>query len=249
MSTRFISKVNIWLNNIQFCLLPGTCINCNKASERDYDLCTVCESLLPRIKDPCESCGLPLPANNYDSHLCGSCIIRPPPYKHIISAFNYANPIDQLIGVFKYQGKLVYGKVLSHQLLQLLLSIYDKRTFPELLIPMPLHTSRLQQRGFNQSMEISRYLSCHLKIPQNVDICYRNRNTTQQEGLNASARKKNLRGAFSIRQNFQSLPKSVAIIDDVVTTTASSQELALLLLRHGIKEIHIWSLARACKKL
>ena len=249
MSTKFISKVNTWLKYIQYCLLPGTCINCNKASERDYDLCTSCEELLPRVKDPCESCGLPLPANNYDGYLCGSCIISPPPYKHIISAFNYAKPIDRLIGIFKYQGKLVYGKVLSHQLLQLLLTIYDKSTFPELLIPMPLHTARLQQRGFNQSMEISSYLSCHLNIPQNVNLCYRNRNTPQQEGLNAPARKKNLCGTFSIQQNVHSLPKTVAIIDDVVTTTASSQELALLFLRHGVKDIHIWSLARACKKL
>jgi ComF family protein len=249
MSTSFISKVNLWLKNIQYCVLPGTCINCHKASERNYDLCASCENLLPRIKDPCISCGLPLPANNYDGFLCGNCIISPPPYKHIISAFNYAEPIDHLIGAFKYQGKLAYGKVLSKQLLQLVMSVYSSRTLPELLIPMPLHTSRLQHRGFNQSIEISRYLSRHLNIPQNINLCFRNRFTLQQEGLTASARKKNLRGAFSIRQNFQSLPKSFAIIDDVVTTTASTQELAFLLLSHGVKDIHIWSLARACRKI
>lgn len=230
-------------------MLPGTCINCNKASERHYDLCLNCENLFPRIKDPCRSCGLPLPTNNYDGHLCGNCIISPPPYGHIISAFNYAEPINQLIGAFKYQGRLAYGKVLSQQLLWLVLSVYDKKTFPELLIPMPLHIRRLQHRGFNQSLEISRYLSSHLNIPQNINICYRNRNTLKQEGLTARARKRNLRGAFSIRQDCQSLPKSVAIIDDVVTTTASVQELALLLLDHGVEDIHIWSLARACRKL
>ncbi len=249
MSTKLISKVNFWLKTVQYRLLPGTCINCNKISGRDYDLCTSCERLLPRIEDPCESCGLPLPANNYDGYLCGSCIIRPPPYKRIVSAFNYAKPIDQLIRVFKYQGKLAYGKVLSHQLLLLVSSIYEKTALPELLIPMPLHTSRLQQRGFNQSLEISRYLSGHLNIPQNFNLCYRNRNTPQQEGLNARARKKNLRGAFAFKQNLKRMPKSIAIIDDVVTTTASSRELALLFLDHGVKEIHIWSLARACRKL
>lgn len=248
MSTKYISKVNLWLKSVQYCLMPGTCINCNKASERNYDLCADCESLLPRIKDPCKSCGLPLPANNYDGQLCGTCIIRPPPYKCIISAFDYAKPIKQLIGAFKYQGRLAFGKVLSHQLLQLVLSSYNKSTLPELLIPMPLHISRLQHRGFNQSLEISRYLSSRLRIPQDFNLCYRNRNTPQQEGLDARARQKNLRGAFSINQNIKSLPRSVAIIDDVVTTTASTQELALLLLANDVKDIHIWSLARACKK-
>ncbi|MBN4053949.1 ComF family protein, partial [Haliea sp. AH-315-K21] len=182
MSTRLISKVNFWLKSVQSCFLPGTCIQCNKTSERDYDLCRACESLLPRVKAPCESCGLPLPTNNYDGHICGTCIVKPPPFKHIVTAFNYAEPIDQLIGRFKYQSKLAFGKVLSHQLLQVVLSFYDKRALPELLIPMPLHTRRLQQRGFNQSLEISRYLSRHLKIPQNYKLCYRNRNTPQQEG-------------------------------------------------------------------
>lgn len=249
MSTRLISKVNLWLKNIQYCLLPGTCINCNKVSGRDYDLCKRCENLLPRIKDPCESCGLPLPANNYDGHHCGICISRPPPYKHIVSAFNYAKPIDQLLAAFKYQGKLAYGKVLSHQLLQLVNSVYYNRALPELLIPMPLYISRLQQSGFNQSIEISQYLSKHLNIPQHCNLCYRNRNTPKQEGLNAPSRKKNLRGAFSMQQNVASLPKTIAIVDDVVTTTASSQELAVLLLSHGVEEVHIWSLARACRKL
>ncbi len=147
MSTNIISKVNLWLNNVQYLFLPGTCIKCNKASNRNYDLCWDCEFKFPRIKDPCLSCGLPLPANNYDGHLCGTCIIQPPPYKHIVAAFKYAKPIDQLIGTFKYQGKLAFGKVLSHQLLKVVLSFYVNRALPELLIPMPLHT--LQQEGLN----------------------------------------------------------------------------------------------------
>lgn len=249
MSTKLISKVNYWLNYIQYSLLPGTCIQCNKASDRFYDLCRSCESLLPKIKDPCESCGLPLPKINYDGHLCGTCILKPPPFKHIVVAFDYSQPIDRLISAFKYQEKLAFGKVLSYQLMQAVLSFYEERALPKLIIPMPLHPKRLQQRGFNQSLEISRHLSRHLNIPQNYKLCYRNRNTPQQEGLNALARKKNLRKAFSIHQHYKSLPCCVAIIDDVVTTTTSTRELSNLLLANGVKDIHVWSLARACKKL
>lgn len=248
MSTKLISKVNLWLKNGQYYLLPGTCIQCNKASGRNYDLCRACEHSLPRVNDPCQCCGLPLPPNNYDGLLCGACIINPPPFKHIVAAFNYAEPVDHLISRFKYQGKLAFGKVLSQQLLQLVFSFYGKRELPELIIPMPLHHSRLRQRGFNQALEVGRYLSRHLKVPQNHKLCYRKRNTPQQEGLSAVARKKNLRHAFALQKNCPQLPKSVAIIDDVVTTTASVKELSLLLLKHGVEEIHIWSLARACKK-
>jgi ComF family protein len=246
MSTKLISKVNRWLNIVQRYLLPGTCIHCNKLSDRFYDLCKPCEIEFPRVKDPCESCGLPLPANNYDGHICGACIIMPPPFKHIVAAFDYAQPIDRLIKAFKYQSKLAFGKVLTHQLLLNVQTFYQKRDLPELLIPMPLHTKRLRQRGFNQSIEICRHLSRHLQIPYNYNLCYRNRSTPQQEGLNEKARKQNIRGAFSAY--CQDLPKSVAIIDDVVTTTASARELSKLLKRNGVDEVHIWSLARACER-
>lgn len=73
MSTNLISKVYLWLKNNHYYLLPGTCILCTQASERNYDLCRACEDSLPRVKDPCECCGLPLPANNYDGLLCGAC--------------------------------------------------------------------------------------------------------------------------------------------------------------------------------
>lgn len=248
MSTKLISKVNRWLNFVHYSLLPGTCISCNKASERHYDLCRDCELGLPKLKDPCETCGLPLPANNYDGHTCGTCLIKPPGFKHVISAFDYAQPIDRLIRAFKYQHKLAFGKVLSDQLLQRVVSFYSNKELPELMIPMPLHTKRLHQRGYNQAVEISRYLSRHLQIPYNPRVCYRRKNTAPQEGLNVKARKKNIRRAFSIQKPNPQLPYSVAIIDDVVTTTASVRELTHLLKSQGVINVHIWSLARACKR-
>lgn len=248
MSTRLISKVNQWLKYIQFSLLPGTCILCHKASNRNYDLCMPCADLLPRISDPCESCGLPLPNTAYDGHLCGTCIVKPPPYKHIVSAFDYAEPVDQLIGAFKYHGKLAYGRALTEQLLLTIEDFYANRQRPEILIPMPLHNKRLRQRGFNQAIEIGAYLSPRLKIPLTRQLCIRHRNTPRQEGLNVKARKQNLKQAFSFNKNQTYSVGAAAIIDDVVTTTASTHELTLLLRRNKIKEIHIWSLARACRK-
>ncbi len=134
MSSRLITKVNYWLNNIQFSLLPGTCIHCHRDSHRHHDLCLDCEIALPVINDPCQSCGLPLPANNYDGHSCGSCIIDPPPFEHLISAFEYSAPVNDLITAFKYRGKLAFGRVLTQLLLQSIRHFYTEQPLPELLI-------------------------------------------------------------------------------------------------------------------
>lgn len=248
MSTKLISKVNRCLKYIQFSLLPGTCILCQKPSKRDEDLCQACEVLLPGIPAPCESCALPLALNAYDGQLCGNCVVNPPPCKYIVAAFAYAEPLRQLIGSFKYHGKLAYGRALSQQLLKRLLVFYEQREMPGLLIPMPLHPERLHHRGFNQAVEIGQFLSHQLGIPLERHLCIRHRNTPRQEGLNVKARARNLHNAFSWQGNNAALPDTVAIIDDVVTTMASTHALASLLRQNNIKEVHVWSLARACKK-
>tara|TARA_R110000824_G_scaffold336_9_gene2313 strand:- start:109382 stop:109918 length:537 start_codon:yes stop_codon:yes gene_type:complete len=175
--------------------------------------------------------------------------VHSPPFKHIVSAFEYAEPVDRLLGAFKYHGKLAYGRVLAHQLLLSIEDFYTDRKTPELLIPMPLHDKRLRQRGFNQAIEIGTYLSHRLNLPLARQLCIRHRNTPRQEGLNVKARQQNLRQAFSITKSQADLAASVAIIDDVVTTTASTRELAMLLKRNKVEEVHIWCLARACRKL
>lgn len=247
MSTSFISKVNIWLKNVQYCLLPGTCIVCNRDSGRCLDLCRKCEISLPRIERPCECCGLPLAPGTGSPH-CGSCILHPPPFRYIVSAFDYAEPVDGLITAFKYGGKLAHGRVLAEYLHRKIMTFYRDGPLPELLVPMPLHHARLRQRGFNQAVEIAALLSHRFDIPLTRTRCYRQRNTAKQEGLNLQQRKSNLRGAFSLKAGSEPLPSRVAIVDDVVTSTASTRELSGTLRRAGVQEVHIWSLARVCRK-
>ena len=114
---------------------------------------------------------------------------------------------------------------------------------PKLLISIPLHIHRYRQRRFNQATEIARPISRQLGIPLNLNACVRVRNTTPQFDLPAKQRKKNLRKAFEMKNAISA--DHVAIIDDVVTTGTTVNEVAKLMRQSGVRKIDIWSFARA----
>ncbi len=114
---------------------------------------------------------------------------------------------------------------------------------PEALLPVPLHTARLKERGFNQSIEIARILSHAMDIPLLTTVIQRQRDTPYQSGLAASQRRKNLRNAFIATTT--RLPESVAIVDDVMTTGTTAHTIASLLRNHGVKHMTVWAISRA----
>ena len=245
MSTRFQVIVYQWLKAIQYWLLPPTSIVCMKAGNQARDLCLDCEMSLLRIERPCKSCGLPLPPGNYLSTSCGTCLAFPPHFRRLIAPYRYIPPVSSLVASYKYNRKLVNGRVLSQQFSKHLHMQYQADNFPVLLIPMPLHPARLRQRGFNQANEIARYLGRDLDIPVSRNLVKRSKKTVQQTGLNARERARNVNAAFEIKQGFRFDPEtSVAIIDDVVTTGSTVSELAECLLKAGAREVHVWALAR-----
>ncbi|HIF18607.1 MAG TPA: ComF family protein, partial [Cycloclasticus sp.] len=111
------------------------------------------------------------------------------------------------------------------------------------LIAVPLHTQRLKERGFNQSEQIAQHIHKALDIPLLPHALKRNINTASQASLSADERRKNIKGAFDyqIQTKFQ----RVAIIDDVVTTGSTANEIAKTLKKSGIKQVDIWAFARA----
>ena len=111
------------------------------------------------------------------------------------------------------------------------------------MIPVPLHRARLRERGFNQATELARRLDRTLGIRHEPRLCTRHRNTPPQSLLPATARRLNLRNAFSVRGT---LPAAhVAIIDDVMTSGHTSDELARTLKRAGADYVEVWVIARA----
>ena len=245
MSTNNQKTIYQWLKNVQFALLPGTCILCRQPSHRHRDLCLVCQAALPRIREPCRHCGLPLPQSHPEPPVCGTCLLQPPPFVRLVAPFCYSPPLPALIAAFKYDGRLVNGRVLAESLAACLHNRYGQAAMPAILAPVPLHRSRLRRRGFNQALELARRVSRLTAIPVAPRLLERHRDTPAQTGLGARERQRNLARAFTFKGDRRFVPgMTVALVDDVVTTTATVTALSRLLLRNGASEVHVWAVAR-----
>lgn len=147
-----------------------------------------------------------------------------------------------MITGLKFQQKLIYAKLLSELFIQQIQKNYDAESLPELIIPMPLHRNRLQERGFNQAVEIARLIVKKLRIKIDLKSCRRVRATVAQTTLPAAQRKDNIKNAFYIASNLSA--KHIAILDDVVTTGYTVTELAQELRKSGVERIDVWCCAR-----
>jgi ComF family protein len=223
---------------------PFNCAVCGQAAGgAGMDLCRACRGNLPWLKNACACCANPLPENAAPATgtlLCGRCLRRAPWFERSHCAFIYREPVSWLLQGLKYHGRLSGIPVLSQMLVDYLQPRVEHR--PQLIIPMPLHPARLRQRGFNQALEIARPLARQLDIPLSVDICIRQRNTLTQSELPAAKRAANVHNAFRIRSALA--VKHVAIVDDVITTGATVNELARLLKRNGAETVQVWAVAR-----
>ena len=231
--------MNNWLNIAHEWLLPRHCLLC-LGPATGIDLCAACRHALPRIENPCTSCGAPLPAGS----LCARCLKSPLSFHRVCIPYRYAGPVPMLIHALKFRHRLAAASVLGRLLAQSLKA--SNHALPQCLVPVPLHPRRQRERGFNQSLEIARPLSAHLGIPLAPRLARRIRATEAQTGLvGAEARQRNMRGAFAIKQGREASLTHVAIVDDVVTTGATVRSLALALKCAGIDRIELWCVARA----
>jgi len=154
--------------------------------------------------------------------------------------FLYRTPVDALLRAFKFQGRLVHVRVLARIMSDHVQASGSR--LPDLLVPVPLHPSRLRERGFNQAVELARLIGRALAIPLDTQTCQRIRLTSAQSGLTATERRRNLRNAFYVRP--MDLPRSLAIVDDVMTTGATVASMAQALRRQGVERIEVWVCAR-----
>ena len=177
-----------------------------------------------------------------NSVLCGRCLRNPPIFDEVVPVFAYQGVVARLIQGMKFSGRLSHARLLGSLMgLRLRDSIMD---IPELLIPVPLHRRRLRERGFNQSLELARHINRYIGRREILpDTCVRQRYTASQADLPAKQRRRNVRNAFSCRAAIKA--RHVAIIDDVMTTGSTVNEIARLLKNAGVEEIQIWCVARA----
>ena len=212
----------------QPCLLCGT-------RAHGGPLCPACLADLPRLPATrCPLCAMPTPLGE----VCGACLKRPPVFDRCRAAFAYAHPTDVLVQRLKYGGELALAGFLA----DLLIAEIDTAILPDLILPMPLHPRRLGERGFNQAVEIGRALSARLDVPLAINTCRRVRDTPAQAGLDLAERRRNLRGAFTCDAVLRG--RRIALVDDVMTSGTSLDELARAVRRAGAVGVEAWVVAR-----
>lgn len=230
--------MNNWSTIIQDWIYPPTCLLCGEDGQRDRDLCVACENALPRNEPACARCGIALPGP--DVKTCGACMKNQPAFDATHAVFQYRDNIRFLIHHLKFHAGYASARLLGQLMADTLQHIDEK---PDCIIPVPLHPARYRERGFNQSIEIARLLSRRMKIPLALNTCIRIRKTLSQSELHADERRANMKGAFICKRTLQG--KRIALIDDVVTTGTTVNELACVLRRAGAEHIQICAVARA----
>jgi ComF family protein len=227
-------------------LLPPRCLLCGAAgAARARDLCDGCEADLPWIEDACRRCGVSL-ASAVGGDLAEGCLRchgHAQPHRRCHAALHYRFPANELVAALKYQGALAHARVLGTLLAESLLR-HHLCSDVDLLVPMPLHTTRFMERGYNQSLEIARFTADRLDIAADGRALRRLRATVPQVGLTRAARADNVRHAFAAEPG-RVVGRRVALIDDVVTTGATSAAAAQALLEAGATTVDVWCVARA----
>jgi len=219
-------------------LLPIPCFLCGDFSPHEV-LCTACAEDLPWLGKCCQQCAIPL----NESGICGQCLQQPPPQQSTVALFRYEEPVNHCIAAFKFHQQLAFTQLFAGLLADKIRK--RQQPLPEILMPIPLHPSRLRERGYNQSAQLADALSKKLGVATDKHVLIRQRNTSPQSGLSGKQRKRNLKQAFAVAK---ALPyKHVALIDDVYTTGLTVAEASRCLMQNGVEKVEVWTIARAIR--
>jgi len=226
-------------------LLKPHCFLCASNQPGERGLCHACLKDLPwSPASSCPQCGL-----SSSGQICGSCISSTPDFDKTHAVFLYAFPVDTMIQRYKYGGTLslsyTFGELMGEKI-----GTTNNHDAIDLIIPMPMHPTRLKERGFNQALEIAKILDVYLhrttRLNSTSKLDYksvtRQTLTPPQASLPLKDRVKNIKGAFKINKDLTG--KRIAIVDDVMTTGASLNELAKTLKKAGATHVECWVIAR-----
>jgi ComF family protein len=235
------------IRQILHLVLPVTCKGCGVALTDDPVpfFCRACWSSIKPLNAPvCPRCGRPFASpitlEHSPHHLCGPCRQRRPAYTRAWSLYPYEPPLQDAIRLFKYHGKVVLAAALG----DLMCAAVRQPLEVDLLMPVPLHPSRLREREFNQSILLADRLNRRLRLPLSHDNLIRIRRTESQTALSRAARLKNLRRSFAVLRPEEIKGKRILLVDDVLTTGTTVNECAKVLRKAGSADVYVGTLAR-----
>ena len=238
--------IHRWPRALLHLLLPSACALCGAGC--DGVVCAPCRDhfCLP-VTNRCVRCANPLPNAGTapaDSSLhgtagndsCATCLAYPPAYDATISAVDYAPPLDHLVLQLKFSARLPLAPWFAELLRDAILA-RPGLPLPDLLCPVPLGPSRLVERGFNQALEIARPLAGALGVALHPRLAARRVDTRAQSGVSPHERAENIRGAFAIEDPELVDGRHVGIVDDVMTSGSTLEELAATFKRFGAARV------------
>ena len=214
-------------------LLDGACFFCSAKTHKTW--CDSCELDFIANNTRCPICA----RNTSKPSPCGSCLKLQPSYTRTDVLFNYQYPADHLIKAFKFNNRPELAKSFSEKLAH---KLKLPEVLPDALIPVPLHKDRQRERGYNQSLEFASSVGNILGITVNATLCRRIINTERQSSLPMKTRKKNVKDAFAL--SYTNPFDYAVIVDDVITTGSTVNEIAALLKKSGCRRVDVWAIAR-----
>jgi ComF family protein len=217
------------MRNLSGRFFGGICYLCRGAAS-DV-LCSACDADLPRLSGlRCPRCALESPRGE----ICGRCLAERPHFDGTRAALAYQFPGDALVQALKFRGELALAGLLGG-----LLAKVVTREEVDCVVPVPLSAERLRSRGYNHAAEIARRVS---NLPLELHLCARIRDTPPQMELPFAERQRNVRGAFRCTRS--AAGRCIALVDDVMTTGATLNEIALVLKDAGASRVVNWVVAR-----
>jgi ComF family protein len=224
-------------------LFPPRCFGCeiHLRPGAGKTLCTSCMEMVKIITAPiCRRCGVKVLACK--DRYCQGCLSSPPPFAMARSVAMYHEPVINLLHRLKYRGDTAVLQPLRQ-----IISAPGASLLPpdcDLIVPVPLHRDRLRQRGLNQALLLARLGRGRGDTPIEPALLFRKVATPAQTGLSGAARRKNVRGAFAVKDTEVVRGRRICIVDDVFTTGATVSECARVLVRAGAGEVVVWTVAR-----
>ncbi|CDZ76958.1 DNA utilization protein GntX [Legionella massiliensis] len=221
----------------QMLRLPSICVLCQQYHRQQLAVCELCKASLKKIGPACYYCALPLPDEKF--LVCGLCSKKQPVIDHTLTAYLYEDPLRALLHDFKYKEALYLRSFLVDLMLEALPEQALLQT--ECLVPVPSHPRRIRERGFNQAAELAKMLAKTLGLVCELNLCKKIIHTQPQASLNSKARRRNLRQAFQAKtKGYQ----HITLVDDLLTTGSTANELAKVLKQQGVSRVDLWCCAR-----
>jgi ComF family protein len=229
-----------WRSALDFAL-PPRCAGCGTIVGEVHGFCPECWTSIDFLGDSgCTTCGLPLQAT--EAETCGACLAQPPRIARTRSAVAYGDLSRSLAIRLKYGRKVAVARTMARYMAPLV-----ARSDEAVLVPVPLHRTRLWNRGFNQSALVARELSRRLGIAMNPLALKRTKRTPPLKGMSMLQRRKTVAGAFRVADRKAVEGRTVILVDDVLTTGSTAEACARTLKRAGAARVELISWARVVR--